>query len=94
MLKSACAMKAKLICVHIGARAHFLIPKALQSNGDLFLLVTDTWIGSAFIRRVLNKIPFRLIKSLAQRYSASIPSVFVRSYSLYFLNPGSDLTTF
>ena len=78
-------MKAKLICVHIGARAHFLIPKALQSNGDLFLLVTDTWIGSAFIRRVLNKIPFRLIKSLAQRYSASIPSVFVRSYSLYFL---------
>lgn len=78
-------MKPKVICVHIGARAHYLIPKALQLKGNLSYLITDTWIASTTLRSGLASNPLRLVKSFASRYSAAIPSNAVKRFSLKFL---------
>ncbi len=78
-------MKHKVICVHIGARAHYLIPKALQLKGNLSYLITDTWIASAAVRSRLAGSPVRMVKSFASRYSAAIPANAVKSFSFKFL---------
>ena len=78
-------MKPKVICVHIGARAHYLIPKALQLKDNLSYLITDTWIASASVRSGLANSPLRLVKSFASRYSPAIPSNAVKRFSLRFL---------
>ncbi len=78
-------MKHKVICVHIGARAHYLIPKALQLKGNLSYLITDTWIASAAIRSGFANSPVRLVKSFASRFSPAIPSNAVKRFSLKFL---------
>lgn len=78
-------MKPKVICVHIGARAHYLIPKALQLKGYLSYLITDTWIASAALRLGLAYSPVRLVKSFASRYSSAISSSAVKRFSLKFL---------
>lgn len=78
-------MKHKVICVHIGARAHYLIPKALQLKSSLSYLITDTWVASTVIRSGLASSPVRLVKSFASRYSPAISSSVVKSFSLRFL---------
>jgi len=78
-------MKPKVICVHIGARAHYLIPKALQLRGNLSYLITDTWVASAALRSGLANSPVRMVKSFASRYSSAIPSSAVKHFSLGFL---------
>ncbi|WP_157446944.1 hypothetical protein [Cytophaga aurantiaca] len=75
----------KVICIHIGARAHYLIPKSLEQKGILRTLITDTWVGSGWLRKLLSLIPVTSIKSLAGRYSSSIPSARVYSFGSSFL---------
>jgi glycosyltransferase involved in cell wall biosynthesis len=73
-----------VICIHIGARAHYLFPKALQKKNELALLITDTWIASVLLRTIFKDIPIRLIQSFGQRYTSVIPSLSVVSSSIYF----------
>lgn len=75
----------KVICIHIGARAHYLIPKALQEKGYLHTLITDTWVGSPWLRWLLHRIPFAVFRSLAGRYNSVIPSFKVFSFGFRFL---------
>ncbi|MGN6646324.1 MAG: glycosyltransferase family 4 protein [Cytophaga sp.] len=75
----------KVICVHIGARAHYLIPKAFMKTGILHTLITDTWIKNPIIRFLLGSFPVNMLKSLAGRYSSSIPSAHVKALGLSFL---------
>jgi glycosyltransferase involved in cell wall biosynthesis len=77
-------MKRKLICVHIGARAHYLLPKALQSQDNLEALITDTWVSSKLLRTLLSNFPVRIIKSFSSRYSPLLPSKKVYSFSWRF----------
>lgn len=75
----------KVICVHIGARAHYLIPRALQEKGNLHTLITDTWVASKWLRILLSVLPVSVLRSLAGRYHTSIPSFRVSSFGLDFL---------
>ncbi len=78
-------MTNKIVCIHIGARAHYLLPKSLVAKNKLECLITDTWVSSKLVRSILSKIPVRIIKSFADRYSAEISSSVVRSFSWHFL---------
>jgi glycosyltransferase involved in cell wall biosynthesis len=78
-------MTQKIICIHIGARAHYLLPAALESQNNLEALITDTWISSAFARSLLSKAPPRIVKSLSKRYLKSLPAERVYSFTLKFL---------
>ena len=75
---------SKFICIHIGARAHYLIPKSLEANDKLSGMITDTWISSGFIRTVLRNLPSRIIKSFSNRYSGDLPSEKVFSFNIRF----------
>ena len=77
--------RSNVICVHIGARAHYLIPAALQRKNNLHTLVTDTWIGAKWLRLFLSLLPLTVLRSLAGRYHASIPSEKVSSFGWQFL---------
>ena len=77
--------KPKVICVHIGARAHYLIPAALERNDQLHTLITDTWVGNSFWRYVLAKSPITAVRSLAGRYSSGIPNLKVQSFGWKFM---------
>lgn len=85
MFKKESVVKAKVVCIHIGARAHYLIPKAIQSAGQLHTLITDTWVASAWLRSFFSSVPVRTVRSLAGRYSGQIPSDKVRSFGFKFL---------
>jgi len=39
-------MKRRWICVQIGAREHFAVPRALESAGLPVTLVTDLWTAN------------------------------------------------
>jgi glycosyltransferase involved in cell wall biosynthesis len=78
-------LNPKLICIHIGARAHYLLPKALQENGNLCALITDTWIASHWMRKLFSLIPVTALKSLSGRYTSFIPSSAVYSFGIRFL---------
>lgn len=75
----------KVICIHIGARAHYLIPKSLEQKGILRALITDTWVASDWMRKILSLIPVTALKSLAGRYSSSVSSDKVYSFGTRFL---------
>jgi glycosyltransferase involved in cell wall biosynthesis len=77
-------MERKVTCIHIGARAHYLLPKSLEVKGLLDVLITDTWVRSGLTRHLLNKAPARMIKSFSSRYTTDIPSSKVKSFSLKF----------
>ncbi|HTL07238.1 MAG TPA: hypothetical protein VL307_03235, partial [Chitinophagaceae bacterium] len=78
-------MPDKIICIHIGARAHYLLPKALAAQDKLEMLVTDTWVKDEWLRKLLVKLPVRMIKSFASRFAPEIKSSQVKSFSLPFL---------
>ena len=77
--------RSKVICVHIGARAHYLLPKAIHASGQLHALITDTWISSGFIRRILSALPLMSLRALAGRYTKALSSSSVHSFGIWFL---------
>lgn len=77
--------KPNVICIHIGARAHYLIPRALQDAGLLHVLITDTWVKQSWLRKLFTKIPQTALKSLAGRYHEAIPKRKVQSFGFRFL---------
>ncbi|HXD93223.1 MAG TPA: glycosyltransferase family 4 protein [Bacteroidia bacterium] len=77
-------MAVRVICIHIGARAHYLLPNALEKKNSLVTLITDTWVSSGLLRLILSKSPIRMVKSFANRFSAAIPSKRVSSFSIRF----------
>ena len=78
-------MPDKIICIHIGARAHYLLPKALHTRGKLEMMITDTWVKKAWIRKLLAAFPLRLVKSFSNRYTAAIGPDRVKHFSIQFL---------
>ena len=78
-------MPDKIICIHIGARAHYLLPKALASQDKLEMLVTDTWIKDKWMRKLLARFPLRLIKSFANRFTEEINERKIKHFSISFL---------
>lgn len=78
-------LNPNVICIHIGARAHYLIPISLEQKGALRALITDSWVASNGIRQLLARMPVTSLKSMAGRHSASIPSAKVHSFGIRFL---------
>lgn len=78
-------MPGKIICIHIGARAHYLLPKSLASQDKLETMITDTWIGSALVRKLLARFPLRLVKSFSNRFTPEINGLQVKHFSCRFL---------
>ncbi|HTE12043.1 MAG TPA: glycosyltransferase family 4 protein [Chitinophagaceae bacterium] len=78
-------MPDKIICIHIGARAHYLLPKALASQDKLEMLVTDTWIKEKWMRKLLSRFPLRLVKSFANRFTEEIGNKKIKHFSIPFL---------
>ncbi len=64
----------KWICCQIGAREHYAIPRVLNRQGDLALLITDAWAD--------GKLPWRILRNerAAERFHSEIPSSQVRSF--------------
>ena len=78
-------MAETTVCVHIGARAHYLLPKALEKRGKLRWLITDSWIFSSYLRQTLKHSSGFIAKSLAGRFAPDIPSHKVLSFGTSFL---------
>lgn len=78
-------MSDKIICVHIGARAHYLLPAALASQNKLEAMITDTWVEKAWVRKLLAKFPMRLVKSFSNRFNPAIDATKVKHFSISFL---------
>lgn len=55
--------KLNWICVQLGAREHYAIPRALQSSGRLEVLFTEIWAGSWMRRLAVGPL-----RALAGRY--------------------------
>jgi len=75
---------SKVVCIHIGARAHYLIPKALQKKELLHTLITDTWVGNKIVRNLFLMFPVTIVKSLAGRYASSIPQKKIKTLGITF----------
>ncbi len=78
-------MPDKIICIHIGARAHYLLPKALASQDKLEMLVTDTWIKDKWMRKLLSRFPMRMVKSFSSRFAGEISHRKIKHFSIAFL---------
>ena len=78
-------MAETTVCVHIGARAHYLLPKALEKRGKLRWLITDTWVFSSYLRQKLKGSSGFIAKSLGGRFAPDIPSHKVLSFGTSFL---------
>ena len=77
--------KKKVVCLQLGSRAHYLIPKSLHEKGLLSLMITDVWVENKLVRLLLAKIPIRLFKALSARYCYEVPNDKVFSLGLPFL---------
>ena len=77
--------RSRIICVHIGARAHYLLPKAIHASGQLHAMITDTWIKSDLFRYLLAVSPIRSLRALAGRYTETLVTSSVYSLGLNFL---------
>lgn len=78
-------MTSRFVCVHLGARSHYLVPKAMELKGNLAALITDTWVTPSFLRALLLKLPLRVLRSLSSRHTDSIFNRHVTSFSCKFL---------
>lgn len=70
-------MTQNWICNHLGARAHYEIPKALAHKGALKYLLTDFWAYSGVVPGAFQS--YSLFRKLAQRHSSLIPDDRVRA---------------
>lgn len=57
------------ICAQIGAREHYLVPRAIADAGELGLFITDIWLPPSH--------PLALTKRLAGRYHPALSSTSV-----------------
>lgn len=63
------------VCCHLGAREHYVVPRALHRRGDLRLLVTDAWSPPGGWR---PRRPARLARRLSERFHPELANVTVR----------------
>lgn len=70
---------ARWLCCHLGAREHYVVPRALHRKGKLRFMVTDAWTrpGSA-----LGHLPGQLPRRLAERYHPELETADVRDLTL------------
>jgi len=66
------------ICCQIGAREHYAIPRALHQAGQHVYLITDAWVTP---NSIINRIPYRSLKSLQERYHADLAQVSAYSFT-------------
>lgn len=69
---------ARWVCCHLGAREHYAVPRALQLQGRLGLLVTDAWVrpGSPW-----SRLPGNLPRRLAERFHPDLADAAVRHFT-------------
>src|SRR4030095_16249633 len=58
------------LCCQLGAREHYVVPRALQQSGLLRELITDLWIRPGSVLRSLRR-------GLAARFHPSLSSAHV-----------------
>jgi glycosyltransferase involved in cell wall biosynthesis len=63
---------AKVVCVQLGAREHFAVPRALEAAKALYQLITDFWVTPGH--------PFRSIG--CERFHRDIPDTRVQTWNL------------
>lgn len=86
--------KPKWIFNHLGARAHYEMPRALQNCGLLEKLITDIWVSAS----LPTHTSFYALDKFFQRRADGIPDQKVKSFnfhSVYFelfsrINPEND----
>jgi glycosyltransferase involved in cell wall biosynthesis len=61
------------ICCQLGSREHYAVPAALHKEGELSVLLADTWVTKAEARLLSSIAP-----NLAARRNDSIPDALVR----------------
>lgn len=66
------------ICCQIGAREHYAIPRALHQNGQLQVLLTDTWVSP---QSALNRFGKLIPQTMRDRYHPSLPDSAVKDFS-------------
>ncbi|MFN8416224.1 MAG: glycosyltransferase [Cytophagaceae bacterium] len=63
-----------IIFLHPGARAHYLLPRALAKMGSLKCMITDTWVSPKKLDK-LFLLPTTVRKKLQGRYHDDLKSV-------------------
>lgn len=76
-------MTQNWICNHLGARAHYEIPKALTRKGALKYLLTDFWAYPGAVPDAFQSYP--LFKKLAQRRASLIADDRVHACNVWSL---------
>ncbi len=65
----------KNLFLHPGARAHYLLPRALAKKGLLSAMITDHWFTSFFISVLSFVLPSSLVLQLKGRYHKELQDV-------------------
>lgn len=73
---------AEWICCQLGAREHYVIPRALHRHGRLAHLVTDAWVPPDSLWRALPGRPFHRLR---ERYHAELAAAAVRDLTASLL---------
>ena len=66
------------ICLQIGAREHYAIPRALEQQQQLSGLITDVWVTP---RSPFNLLPKSILNNLRERYHLKLASASVYNFN-------------
>lgn len=66
------------ICCHLGAREHYVVPRALHRHGLLRLLITDAWVRPGSVWR---RVPIEPARRLAERFHPQLADAPVRHFT-------------
>jgi glycosyltransferase involved in cell wall biosynthesis len=72
------ASRSQWITCHLGAREHYAVPRALQHEHRLRLLITDAWVKPG---SVWSQLPGDLSRRLAERYHPDLADANVRHFT-------------
>jgi len=75
------------ICCQLGAREHYVVPRALHRRGRLRMMVTDAWTRPD---NVLAHLPGDLLRRLTERYHPDLDSADVRDLTLSLIKQELD----
>jgi glycosyltransferase involved in cell wall biosynthesis len=74
---AASGTEAAWVCCHLGAREHYVVPRALHQAGRLHLMITDAWQS----RSIRASVAAGLSARFGQRFHAELADAPVRSLS-------------
>src|SRR5437870_4889568 len=79
---STTLMRPKWICCQLGAREHYVFPRALNLAGALQMLITDAWVDQRSLWRMM---PGKTALRLTERFHPDLAAAQISHFTLPLL---------